>query len=328
MSNLAYGVRGRTGESQRQFLHLEADHRNLQHTGRHVEVERRPAAGGGNEHHARVRVDDHGVADGGEHRCVVHAVGVGVALAEVDAVTVGPLGDRCELARRPHERTVERSVVRAVGRDPVSGRDDVVEAEAVGERLHQVVRRRGGEHDRSAGGSVGREGSLGERLHHRTEIVGDRLGRRPHRRLRAALGEADRLASQRHRRQRLADGVEQPVDELLARHGVGADQTGEPHGSGEHLAGCATEQRAVEVEEGSGAGRAARCGCRRGRRGGHRVRLRRRGNRTRKTGKTRMGDPGLSTWECPPVGGTGWWTSLRVEHGGCSHCDLLVKVCT
>ena len=115
MSNRAYGYRARPGESQGEFLDFETDHRHLEHAGRDVEVERGPPAGGGDEHHPRIRVHHHRVTDGGQHRSVVDAVGVCVALGEVDTVAVGPLGDRCELARRPHERAVERAVVGAVG---------------------------------------------------------------------------------------------------------------------------------------------------------------------------------------------------------------------
>ena len=139
------------------------------------------------------------------------------------------------------------------------------------------------------------------------------------------LAKRDGLAGQRHGRQRLADRVEQPEHELLAGHRPRA-QTGES-------AWRARRPRPRRP--------AAACG--RDRRTWHRSCLSRpthyavaaESGMAGKTGKTRMGDPGLSTWEFPPMGDR-YAGSLRVEHGGCSHCDLyvrnvsvsLVKVCT
>ena len=162
---------------------------------------------------------------------------------------LGPRADGLELARRPDERTVERAVVRvAVGGDPVAGGDHVVEAEPVGERLDEVVRGRGGEHERAALGAVLLEHAVGERLHHRHQPVGDAVGGGQHRRPRPALGERHRLPRQRHRRQRLADRVEQREQEALARDRA-ADETGRAHRLAEHLATGAAQQRSVEVEE-------------------------------------------------------------------------------
>ena len=109
-----------------------------------------------------------------------------------------------------------RAVVGAVGVDAVPGGDDVVEAEPVGERLDEVVRRRRRQHDRPPGGPVLLEERPGERLDHRRQPVGGGLAGRLHRSPRAALGEGGPLAGEHHRRQRLADEVEQPVDEALA----------------------------------------------------------------------------------------------------------------
>ena len=123
-----------------------------------------------------------------------------------------------ELAGRPHERAVERAVVGVtVGAHAVAGGDHVVEAQPVGERLHEVVRRGGGQHDGPAGGAVLSNTECGERLHHRHQPVGDALGGCEHGGTRATLGEPHGLAGERHRRQGLADGVEQLVEELLTR---------------------------------------------------------------------------------------------------------------
>ena len=172
----------------------------------------RPAPGGG--HAARIRgsgLTTNGWPTADEQRRVVDAVGVGVALGEVDAVLVGPLAHRGELAGAPHERAVERAVVGAVGVDAVAGGDDVVEAEQVGERLDQVVGRRGGQHDRATGGAV-----LVEQAPRRTAGPAPTSSAAAAARPPApppATGPwpaATRLAGERHRRQRLADRVEQP----------------------------------------------------------------------------------------------------------------------
>ncbi len=63
-----------------------------------------------------------------------------------------------------------------------------------------------------------------------------------------ALDEGDGLTGECHRRQRLAEPVEQGKHELLAgdrpRH-----QTGGPHRFGEHLAAGTAQEGAVKVEE-------------------------------------------------------------------------------
>ena len=157
--------------------------------------------------------------------------------------------DRGELAGAPHERPVERAVVGAVGVDAVAGGDHVVEAEQVGQRLDQVVRRGRGQHDRPAGGAVLVEQRRGQRLHHRDAAGRAAVAAPPApRRCDLPLASVDGLAGQRHRRQRLADRVEQAVQQCLARDRA-ADQAGLAHRRGEHLAGGAGQQRAVEVEE-------------------------------------------------------------------------------
>ena len=157
----------------------------------------------------------------------------------------------------------------------------------------------------STGGAVGRERSLCEGLHQCTQVIGDAGGRRNDCRLWASLGQGDRLSGDRHGWQRLANGVEEAVEQLLTRYRVGPDEARGAHRSCEHLTGCTTQQRPIEVEEGSSARRV------------HLSRL-----RTRKMGKTRMGDPGLSTWECPPIGGSDGGLPFEWNMGG-----VLTAIC-
>ncbi len=133
-----------------------------------------------------------------------------------------------------------------------------------------------------------------------------------------------RLAGQHHRRQRLADRVEQPEQQALAWHGVRPRQPGHSHGAGEHLARRTRQQCAIEVEEGRTRGSHESRLCL------HAAAARTLSRRptARKMGKTRMGDPGLSTRRSPPVGGTGVWTSPSSGTWGVFALRLLVKVCT
>ena len=93
----------------------------------------------------------------------------------------------------------------------------------------------------------------GERLHHGDQPIGDVVGRRLDDATGSSPGEGDRLARERHRRQRLADRVEDLIEQLLAgdrpRH-----QPGRPHRVGEDLTAGAAQQRPVEVEEGRTSG--------------------------------------------------------------------------
>ena len=90
----------------------------------------------------------------------------------------------------------------------------------------------------------------GQRLDHLEQpLGGDRRGGL-HRFLRLALCEGDGLAGQRHRRQRFADGVEQPEQQRLAGDRA-IDEPGGLHRRREHLARGAGQQRAIEVEEGA-----------------------------------------------------------------------------
>ena len=188
------------------------------------------------------------MADGGQHRRVVGAVGIGVARGEVDAVLVRPRGDRGELPGRPHERSGERAVVEPVVVDRVPRGHDVVEPETVGERLDEVVRRGRGEHDRPAGGAMCGKRRLGERLDHADEPLGNGVGRLLHGGLGTALGERDRLAGERHRRQRLADRVEHTEQHSFARESI---PRSDPRAAWPRRTPrrCTAQQRAVEIEE-------------------------------------------------------------------------------
>ena len=322
-------IRGRSSEAQRQLLQLQADHRDLHHPRRHVEVQRRPPPGGGDEHHPGVGIDHDRMADGGQHRRVVGTVGVGVARGEIDIVLVGPRGDRRQLPGRPHERPGQRAVVEPVRVHRVPGGHDVVEPEAVGERLDEVVGRGGGEHDRPSGGAMRGERRLGERLDHADEPVGNGGGRLLDGSLGTALGERHRLAGERHRRQRLADRVEHAEQDSLPGDRP-RGQPGESHRLGEHLPRRAAQQRAIEIEE----RRTVPGGTGRGGRFAH---LRHTTSRAKTSGPARGPKNGKD-----PDGGSGS-LNLGIPTDGGSVCGfpssgtwgvfslrsvLLVKVCT
>ena len=92
------------------------------------------------------------------------------------------------------------------------------------------------------------EDRAGERLDHPREGLGGSLARLPHGLARPALGEPGGLPGQHHRRERLPDGVEDAVDEPLS--GTARDvNPAVCSAAEEHLAGCAGQQRPVEVEE-------------------------------------------------------------------------------
>ena len=228
-----------------------------------------------------------------------------------------------ELARRPHEGPGQRAVVQPVLVDRVSRRDDVVEPEAVGERLDQVVRRGGGEHDRPPGSTMRGEGRLGERLHHAHEPFGNRVGRLLDGSLGAALGEGDRLAGERHRRQGLADRVEHPEQQSLARDRP-RREPGQAHRVREHLARRAAQQRAIEIEE-----RRAVIGTELGGRFAHRRHTTSDRRTDRKNGKDPDGGSGSLNLGIPTDGGSvcgfpssGTWGVFALRS------VLLVKVCT
>ena len=115
-------------ERHRELLRLDAE--ELGDAGGHVEVQRTATgAAEANELQPRVGVDRDRMPDGRQQRGVVDAVGVGLALRQVDAVLVGPRAHRGELAVRPHELADDRAVVGAVVGHAVAGGDDVVETE-------------------------------------------------------------------------------------------------------------------------------------------------------------------------------------------------------
>ena len=129
MSNRAYGMSSGRASGRSARCGSTLTHRQLRHTGRHVEVHDRPPPHERGDEHPRIGVHHHRVPHRGQHRDVVVAVGVGPALPEVDGVLHRPLGDGPQLARAPHELAVEGAVVHAV-LHAVAGGDDVVEARA------------------------------------------------------------------------------------------------------------------------------------------------------------------------------------------------------
>ncbi len=115
ISKRAYGTNERPGELHRQPLQLEPDDRDLHDPRRHVEVEHRPPPGP-----AITTIRGSGLTTIGnptdrEQRRVVHAVGVGVALVEVDVVFARPTRARLR-ACRTTTRTARRACRRTCRR--------------------------------------------------------------------------------------------------------------------------------------------------------------------------------------------------------------------
>ena len=244
---------------------------------------------------------------------VVHAVGVGIALGEVDPVALRPLPHGVELAGRPHEVAGDRAVVGAVGVDAVARGDHIVETEQIGERTDEVVRGGGGEHERPPRQPMLGEELGGVRLDERDEAVGDGFGGELDGGLGLALGQGGALAGDGHRRQRLPHHVEQAVHEVLARYGP-TDEAGDPHRVREHLAAGAGEQRPVEIEERSTLRR---------RGGGVGHERHRRGKRERRRWGSGASQPGTRRLGEP----SSWVLSSRSMGDG-SDFDRHVKVCT
>ena len=232
----------RVGEAERDTLQLEVDDGDLCHSGTSIagvgsgrQVEDGPATGRRHHRHTRIRVHHERVPHCSEQRGVVHAVAVGVALGQRYPVSSGPLGDGCQLAGAPHERADDGAVVGAVGVHAVARGHHIVEAEQVGERFHHVVGRGGGHHHRAARSTVFGEQRLGQRLHHGAQRGRSLCSGTFDRGLRLAPGQHRGLAGQRHRRDSLANGVEQLEQQRLARDRP-ADQASGLHGLREHLA--------------------------------------------------------------------------------------------
>ena len=238
----------RAGELLEHALQLDSQHGDLEHARRDVEVAHRPAPQRRHHHHARVGVDDHRIADRRQQGRVEHAVGVGVALAKIDTGLLGPVADRGELALGPHERPDDRAVERPVGVDPIARGDDIVEAEPVGERLDEVVRRRRGDDHLATRLAVLVDERPGERLDHRRQGSGGGVAGLAHRVAWPPPGERGGLPGERHRRQRLADRVEDRIEQLLAGNRT-PDEAGVAHRLGVNGAGSAGQQRPIQVEE-------------------------------------------------------------------------------
>ncbi len=206
-----------------------------------------------------------------------------------------------------------RSVVGAVVVDAVLRGDDVVETEEICERLHHVVGRGRGHHDRPPGGAVLLEQRCGERLDHLDQSLGCNRRGRLNSDLWLALRECDRLSGERHRRQRLADRVEQLEQQGLAGDRA-VDQPRRLHRLREHLAGRTGQQRAVEIEE--------RCPH-----GAGRSRVGHQRDCTPKRERPRLGEAG-SLNQNPVIGGTTFGGFFRTEPLGVGTVRLHVKVCT
>ena len=247
----------------------------------------------------------------------------------------GPRRDGLELACGPDEGPFEGSVVGSVISHAVARGDHIVESESVGEWFDQVIGRRGGEHDgpASCARCMAKAASC-ERLHHGDQTVSYLISGRTDRRLGVALGKRDRLACEGHRRQRLADRVEETKQQLFSGKRL-RRQTGRTHGVGKDLPGCPSEQRAVEIKE-----RGAVVGGRPHRPAGSSGCSAVRGCRHAATLWWRARS-GPEKWERPgwgsgslnlgtsAVGGTDMDCPDEWNNGGCSHVDcVLVKVCT
>ena len=163
-------------------------------------------------------------------------------------VLVGPLADRSKLSGAPYERTAQRAVVGSVVGHPVAGGNHIVETQQVGQRLDHVVGSCGSHHYQTPGGPMLIEQCRGERLHQFQEALACPDGGFLHGTARLALGQQHRLASECHRRQRLANGIEQPIHPRLAWNRAAAKPCS-PKGRREHFARCSGKQGAVEIEE-------------------------------------------------------------------------------
>ena len=304
----------RMREAERQALDLHVDDGNPGHpVGGRREIDRRPSTRRGHDGHPRIRIDDERMPYGGQQRCVVHAVAVGVARRQIDAMLVGPRTDRGKFACTPHEGAIERPGIGAITVDAIPSGDHVVEAQQVGERLDHVERARRGHHNGTPCGAMLVEQGRGERLHQGQQAVRSQLGSSLYRGLRLAPRQGDGLARQRHRGHGLADGVEQAEQKALTRDRA-VDQPGFLHRCREHLAGGAGQQGSIEIEEGG-----TRAGGRRA--GGHQR------DCTPKREKPRLGEAGFLN-QNPVIGGTTLGGSFERNQLGVGTVRLHVKVCT
>jgi hypothetical protein len=191
------------------------------------------------------------MADGREQREVVEAVGVRVAVAQLDVVGVGPRQDGAQLARAPHELAGDGAVVGAVDPLAVLGGDDLVDLQRLGEGSDDVEGRRRGQGDEAPGGVVLGDERPGEGLHERREEVGGELPGPLRRRPRPAGGEAGGVAGADHRQAVLPHHLEQPEQQLLAGDRPLRQQADLLERLRDDRPRPAPQQRAVEVEDGS-----------------------------------------------------------------------------
>ena len=196
----------------------------------------------------RVGVDGRRMADGGQEREVIDAVGVGVALGQRDPPLLGELADRRDLAAGPDERAGEPAVEAPVRAHGIPGRDDVVEAEPLRERPDEVLRGRRREDDPAPGRVMLLDEGMGEGVDHPGDDGRRGLGGGVERVRRAASGDPGRLTGQGDRGQRLAEQVVDAVEQALAGQGP-LDHPELHHRPGQDLTGAAGQQRPVEVEE-------------------------------------------------------------------------------
>lgn len=208
----------------------------------------RPAPGNGQQRQARVGVHRHTVGDRTQQVLVIEAVAVGIAGIEIDVVILGPLGHRLELASAPHVMTRHPAGVTILAIGLVPGGHHSIQAQRLSQRGDQVIRGGRGHHQRTTRLAVLVEELMCPRLKDVCQVGRSPLSRLLHLCLRPALGGPHPLAGDEHGRQRLADGVEDPKDQVFDAGSTGT----QPHPS-ERLAvdparGTA-QQRPVEVEE-------------------------------------------------------------------------------
>ncbi len=197
-----------------------------------------------------------------EQRNVVHAVGIGPALAEVDAFAPGPLPHRLQLADRPHEAARDGAAVAlhplAIDVGGVPGGDEMVEAQPSGQRLDQVVGGRGRQHQHPAGQAVRGEQGRNVREDLGLQPIGSGFGGLAHLRHRPAPYGQGRSPGRGHRGQGLAEHVVEPHQQILARQ---AGSTGQPvlvESLVDRRRTRAPQEGPVEVEDRRGSGHSRR----------------------------------------------------------------------
>ena len=183
-----------------------------------------------------------------EQRQVVDAVGVGPARGHVDAVVLRPDAHGLELPGTPHEQPVDGAVV---GTFPlaVAGGDHIVDAEGIRQGLHQVERRRRGDDHLPSRLVVLVDEDPCEGLDVLDQSLGRPLTHSPYRIAVPPVGHPGGLTGEQHGGQRLADHVEDLVDERLTGDVAVRDEAGRPQPLGDDGPARTAQQRPVEIEE-------------------------------------------------------------------------------